>query len=492
MFWLQLVQVILQSLLLCTLCNDVSPIDTTLSSNACPCSLTNNSWNRDSSKIFISPQEYEEKPLRLTFCFFYFEDKVNITLLNLVSTPLSFKVAFRSIDSSSVDDIRRCDIVFMEASQKDNQDERSLLCPGNCLPIPAVTLDWKSMLTTAFCQPQNTSITCSLSLATLCESARNQSISKDQELPFYLSLIGLSRLNECREIPLASQTPVIPRRRINILILYLGSEMRKELMLKQQEIIRNEFFHGDEAVLAWMATEEVYPCRPGTEKCAGGVLIQEPLDNTMKMVYLSGFVLTDLHPKAPRWNGRSWDEYAGWSCAQRRPLRSLAHTLHLFEPALVVMLDDDTYLNWRVLVEMSAGMVAADVKMPTVFGNNHSKTLLGGAGIILGKNALDRLRDNKLYNVREPLLAKSSQIAAQAFHLAASCGDTKETCIGLSQRGQVEVHTNVLQTLQTRLVDFCVAIFSNENTCYHRCVWHVSKSPARESHHSKAVTLTPW
>ena len=38
--------------------------------------------------------------------------------------------------------------------------------------------------------------------------------------------------------------------------------------------------------------------------------------------------------------------------------------------------------------------------------------------MILGKNALSRLREKKLYSKPEPFLAKSAQVAAEALFLA--------------------------------------------------------------------------
>lgn len=45
----------------------------------------------------------------------------------------------------------------------------------------------------------------------------------------------------------------------------------------------------------------------------------------------------------------AYDGKTGWGCAQRRPLRALSHTLLLFDPEFVLVVDDDTYVNLNLL-----------------------------------------------------------------------------------------------------------------------------------------------
>jgi hypothetical protein len=93
----------------------------------------------------------------------------------------------------------------------------------------------------------------------------------------------------------------------------------------------------------------------------------------------------------------------GWRCAQRRPLRALAHTLTLFDPLYAVVLDDDTFFNFPLFKQTFSSIVYKNLTAePVILGeftgaegpNGHltKKGMYGGgSGYVLGKKALDAL-----------------------------------------------------------------------------------------------------
>jgi hypothetical protein len=94
----------------------------------------------------------------------------------------------------------------------------------------------------------------------------------------------------------------------------------------------------------------------------------------------------------------------GWGCAQRRPLRSLAHILTLVDPMVIILLDDDTYLNYNLLMKKYGKYLTegAMIRTPLVIGELTGKwgdtghltkwgIFSGGAGYVLGRKAIDAL-----------------------------------------------------------------------------------------------------
>ena len=97
----------------------------------------------------------------------------------------------------------------------------------------------------------------------------------------------------------------------------------------------------------------------------------------------------------------------GYSCAQRRPLRALAHTLRLFDPSQFAMIvDDDTWVNINYLKlgsPFSNYMSTVMSKSALVVGEmTRGKKITshglfyGGAGYVFGKAVLNRLTAHKV------------------------------------------------------------------------------------------------
>lgn len=349
----------------------------------------------------------------LRLCFHGFDKESNGMIRTFrVQQPYILVRAASFIVLENLNNINsRCDVIFYPSSNiSDGTGNRPFQCPGQCLDTPVVSLNLTSIKRRFTTVSPYRSILCSLTGSMVHSFLKSHNISDINNYnTLALIFIGMRRINECNEVPLmkpTAATAALPSREIKILLVYTGSLSRHDLLLSQQQIIRHAPFHGSSAVMSWLAMEDLYPCQSNTLKCLDG-----SLDKTYtKMNYLPGYPLTDLHSGAERWVGRSEDEYNGWACAQRRPLRALAHTLYLFSPKLLILLDDDTYINWGMFQKMFPSFIAIDKKKPSVFGAATTSTLLGGAGLILGGSALERLVQHKLYVQYERKLPTYQQV----------------------------------------------------------------------------------
>jgi hypothetical protein len=72
----------------------------------------------------------------------------------------------------------------------------------------------------------------------------------------------------------------------------------------------------------------------------------------------------------------------GWGCAQRRPLRALAHATLLYDSDFVFLVDDDSYINIKLITYegIFSGIIFKELKNnPVVLGQ-----LTGGGNSIYG------------------------------------------------------------------------------------------------------------
>lgn len=143
-------------------------------------------------------------------------------------------------------------------------------------------------------------------------------------------------------------------------------------MKDQADVLMKQPFHGPDGVIAWGATDECFPCRLGETKCASrGQKGLPPSDIpfmsagwswSCSMSYLYVISLISLF------------NTVGWSCAQRRPLRALSHILTIYDPNVVIILDDDTFLNYDLLIKTFGGYFANEFKeIPVVMGEFQGK-----------------------------------------------------------------------------------------------------------------------
>ncbi len=270
-----------------------------------------------------------------------------------------------------------------------------------------------------------------------------------------------------------------PKRKVRGLIIWIGSLSRFSMARAQIEVLKSQMnIPSKDRIIGWLATEEIYDCRLGTTTCT---------TLSPQLAYYNYMPTSILNVKN-----------AGYNCAQRRPLRSMSHVLHLFDPDFLLVVDDDTWVNIDML-KLDSGLSSLlnkDFKeKPIVMGQltagrkiTRHGFFYGGAGYLIGKNVIDRLVSNTLYgpsiyedSFRDPTQMEKLQLMYQtAVNAREVCIDT---CItNKSPTKQKGVTTNTygdhFTFNNTRVIDICMNIMSEEHTCYasdhaiSRCLAH--------------------
>ena len=427
------------------------------------------------------------------------------------------------------------------------------LCPGVCRPVPEMRimgrilfggnldLTGDLLLTctlTGSMVPHTVSTTSSITSKQMSsrDTSMNKTMSKgraDLQLGAILRGMFWRRIMECYEKkfwqsrydreelkPFRDQAtaplsvgPVrneISRRPVYSLIVWIGSKSKLSLTEEQSKVLSGQPFGGSNGVLGWSATDETFSCRLGKVKCLqrkGRKYLPESAINLMS---------------------------EGWGCAQRRPLRALAHTLLLVDPELVIVLDDDSYLNYNLLQSMHGESLIRGplsvraLLMGELIGNigdegHLSKwgTFAGGAGYVINKKAIqaltgyevkyyegetqdsyvdisnaDAIRSNRhifylsLYKLGKvnsekycsvdkdegrvcmiPGIPQPSRTLSSTTSLKFS-NQSKSTSTSTTRTpiATESESASLAVSISVRLIDFCTNMLANENTCDHRYV----------------------
>eukprot|EP01041_Mallomonas_annulata_P013043 gene13043-27527_t len=280
-----------------------------------------------------------------------------------------------------------------------------------------------------------------------------------------LLILYYRRKAECNEKHLwqSIQLQHISPRPVHCLIIWIGSIDRKHLLDAQQRILLHEPYNGPNAIIGWGASDIEYPCRIGSTLCT---------HNTTPAGDFKGHIpKTTLHT-----DKRGF----GWSCAQRRPLRTLAHTLLLFIPNYIIMVDDDTYVNYALIERSYRMLIDSDMKYePLVIGHYIMKKAIttkgfffGGTGYIIGSKAIERLTDRAIRHVRVPKADRYGMDLSLVNEIRYSNASCASSCV-LSG-----TMVNGAFPLASRLVDVCTHMMASEHTCYHsdyamgRCLFY--------------------
>ena len=239
-----------------------------------------------------------------------------------------------------------CDMIIIFKSMK---HPRRRECPGICHPIPMLELSIKWISNFKHYK----------TFAPIC-SYDSGMFPKATSFSQFLEIIFYRRIQECYEQK--EWNDVVPskyvfRRKVQMLIIWIGTTEKQELMSAQQQVLNNYTMSGTRAFVGWQATEVLYACIPGTETC---------YEDDESHEYLKHMPPTFIGHRRLKRN-------AGWACAQRRPLRALAHTLLLFDAEVVIIADDDTYVNLRLITSMLSGPVRRKLdREPIVLGEPNS------------------------------------------------------------------------------------------------------------------------
>jgi hypothetical protein len=240
-------------------------------------------------------------------------------------------------------------------------------------------------------------ITCSLTRAMLMESTTNLAdVARSRGVILHnrLKTIFWRMIMECYEKKHwyhryaktqmdaeTSQGISLSRRKVESVVIWIGNQEHISLVESQALLLRDESSEGARPVIAWAATDETFSCNPSETTC----------------------VMTSRRGREfiPRSTINQYN--VGWRCAQRRPIRALSHILLLFEPTFVVLGDDDTLVNYPLLVQrFNHTLYDSMLKEPIVLGEltgaegdtghlTRKGFYAGGAGYILGRRLLEVL-----------------------------------------------------------------------------------------------------
>ena len=269
---------------------------------------------------------------------------------------------------------------------------------------------------------------------------------------------------------LLPRNSLFSRREIYGLIIWVGSNTKLSLVKTQMEVLRNQHDYNDmNRIFGWAAYEDTYPCRVGSTLCKRN-------ETTGDFFRLGGMPNNYMHK-----NG------AGWNCAQRRQLRAMSHALLLYDPDFLLVVDDDTYVNVKLITYGTtlSKYILTEMKInPIVYGQllnmehymSNVGFYCGGAGYLMGRAVVDRLvsytlrgRPAESDKYRNSYVMKNLEVLSEvvkAINTTTECSNCK-----IDENG-----TNV--TLCVRVIEICANLISGENTCSHsdhavsRCLIH--------------------
>ena len=373
----------------------------------------------------------------------------NLCLRNAPSLPV---LSIENITIHHVTEVNTsvCDVIIefdISRIHGNVTDSHRYNCPGICTPIPVITM---SSVWLKSRPPISTALTCTSTFEYVSGTNNHKSFISN-----LLRHIFWRRIQECNEqkhwigiVP----DDLLYRRKVYGLFLWIGSTTNMELLSNQTLVLDSAPFDGDEAVIGWGATEDVHPCRDDTFDCK--------LANTGAYnygTYLPGFgALKNLS-----------NRNNGWKCAQRRPLRALAHTLLLFDPTFLLLGDDDTFMNYNVIRNMTSLIRGSLTNRPLVVGKlinvntmviSRNGFFFGGAGYFMGKQVLSRLVG---LNIVDEINENIKHFVSWNLPNMA-----KKVCSGKPL--VYEQNSTGDSILPMRLVDLCTYVYSGENTCFNR------------------------
>ena len=339
-----------------------------------------------------------------------------------------------------------CDVIVV-VTNKSSVNTR--ICPETCKPKLSINVP-HSFIDKQPCA--NTSITCSLT------SGMISNISSPSWTPLLLDALYWRRIQECSEkkywhhgIP---NKYISIRRKVYALLIWIGTKSNLELLHLQYSVLNNYTYEGTSAYIGWLATEDVYDCRNGTLLCSKA---------DHRDIYLAYMPTTGL--------ARAGARTSGWACAQRRPLRSLAHTLLLFDPSFVIMGDDDTYINVKIFHSLDPHLLGRMSTQPVWLGRYSGARKVsprgfftGGGGYLIGSFLLSKLtayvvRDLRRY--RDPYSTALSLV--KAVLKEESSTNCSKSCF--ERKNRTDAYA---VPLSVRLIDLCTTLLAGEYNCHHR------------------------
>lgn len=338
----------------------------------------------------VFPKNYENKPLIICHN--------SESLLAILKNATDVKeVAINNTDILTFVG-NKCSVYISIEPMGIQQTTQRRICPDSCVPVPiakfpAQLLQQSGNMTLE--HYKDYPITCSL---TLGMSVKKHAAGISINIVVSQLFVDIARrlVMECDEhAHRSSENSVVGdiylppiRRKVFAVIIWVGAASNVKLIMNQAIMLTEEPFHGTQGVVAWAATDYLYGCTKEETVCKGNLGWYRHLPHTSM-------------------NQMSF----GWKCAQRRPLRALAHVLALFDPEFIVSLDDDTFLNYQLLMQRYGSYILSTMHTePIVLGEFLGRTgsrghltteglFAGGSGYILGNKVLSRLQRKEIYAV---------------------------------------------------------------------------------------------
>jgi hypothetical protein len=399
-----------------------------------------------------------------------------------------------------------CDVMMKIALSSAVPSAKNERCPGVCKAIPFVLVPSSFISSVLNSTPSHFPL-CTGNVATKFDDLKKS--DGHISLGLVLRAIAIRRLQECEEnknplngtwdyVPsitnnLTNVTNAIirhpennlvlilePKRAVYGVIVWIASLTRLKLAQTQASVLRlqDRAFDDSKRIVGWVATEDVYPCYVWNKYCV-------PQGTTLQMAhYVKHMPRTINHMRSTA---------QGWTCAQRRPLRAVAHVTRLYDPDFLLLVDDDTFVNLKIL---QYGSVLSDYILSTmrmtqvVMGD--MRTIMtttkgfyyGGGGYLMGRSVLGNLSSTVITG-RAAEDADSIRSAEQIKKLSV-LREAKENsqrhcpnCVNVRKlKGLNSTLKYETADLQLRVVDLCVNMMANPGTCYHsdhsmtRCLAH--------------------
>ena len=402
-----------------------------------------------------------------------------------------------------------CDVIMKVINRGPIKRVKNFGCPGICKTIPVIPIPSHFILSILNSTEASFPM-CSLNLST----SRLPGMSADpkQSLGVVLRTIALRRLQECEEkkdptqgtwlyVPqnksdIVELAPVfnnsdqsilsnrIPRRKVYGVVVWIASLSRITIALNQVSglLIQSRGLRDTQQIVSWLATEEIYPCNFGAPPC------QPQASATKGNVYNNLLPATIIHKKST---------LPGWACAQRRPLRALSHMLSLYDPDFVLVADDDTFVNIKMLSYgsiLSSYILRTMSAQPIVLGDLKQWLITsggfyyGGGGYLMGRSVLTSLvsktiesrvpsvKDKYRYYHQTKELGVLTEALAASKKKCPKCVRVRKT----SDEDNKNTNSDValVADLNVRVVDMCSNMMAYAGTCYHsdhslpRCLAH--------------------
>lgn len=394
-----------------------------------------------------------------------------------------------------------CDVVMKISVGYRIRQAKNERCPGICKVIPFVLVP-AEFLSSVLDLRSATYSMCTLRLKTNYDDGR--AIDKNLSLGVVLRSIAARRMQECEELhdPGMSTWDYVPsntsdtvdymslknrafrtherlllstvhsKRAAYGLALWVGSVGRIKLARSQASVLRlqDKSFDDSRRILGWVATEDVYTCGHARKNC-------KPKDGDT------------YHYQMPHTVSHKATTEHGWACAQRRPLRAMAHVLRLYDLDFMIVVDDDTFVNMGLLSYGSVlssyilnsmrteQLVLGDMRYAQVTARGF---FFGGAGYLIGRAAMENLtstvitarkgKDRDSYRSAE-MINRLGVLNDAIADSSTSCPE----CVVLRPEKEGQYTT---ADLSVRVIDLCVNMMAELGTCYHsdhsitRCLSH--------------------